>query len=440
MGYDVTYHPISRKEIFEWYFEPLHDDAAIDRLAGKYGFLAENYRHYIMSAKDHIADAARDASFESVHGLMIAVGQGLMRRYDYFRGCLFTNLVEEDTRFKRYVQSFAEFVPDQYKSMRFAGGIEENWCGGVFIPPEAVGTLIHDIKNDLPIREAILRSFGSENELNRFLDLLYYAEGNRLGILEATEVVFPFAGNCMSDFGNCEPGFMDRITVSPFLTTPNCFDEKAFPLGNGECLVDEHGNLQEITRAKIEHPSLSSEGLEASRTKRKHQMRILAVLFTFFTLLEFGGIMMGLYENRHEQSILKNGVAVEAKIERHLSGRRPYVEYTFPANGKEFIRKAPVTKKAWAELEGKKTVSVRYLPNSPEENRLASGDKDSANGNVIFWVGCFGTPFFFIFFVMTFFGYDFDQRNGVMYLLKPGQVIEDRIAELAEREKGREKH
>ena len=183
MGYDVTYHPISREEIIEWYFVPLQDDAAIDQLAEKYGFLAENYRHFIRSAKRHIADAAPNASFELVHGLMIAIGQGLMRHYDYFRGCLFTCLIEEDARFKKYVQSFSTFVPDEYRSMQFAEGIEENWCGGVFIPPEAVISLIRDVENDSEIRAALLFEFGGEEELNLFLDLLRYAARNELGVL-----------------------------------------------------------------------------------------------------------------------------------------------------------------------------------------------------------------------------------------------------------------
>ena len=413
---------------------------AIDRLAEKHGFLAENYRHYIQSVKKHITDCEPDASFESVHGLMIAVCQGLMRRFDYFRGCLFTNLVEEDSRFKKYVQSFAEFVPDKYKSMRFAGGIEENWCGGVFIPPEAVVPLIRDIENDPSIHEAVLKNFGNEEELNHFLNLLRYAAGNNLGILEATEVVFPFAGNCMSDLGNCELGFMDRISVSPFLTTPNAVLAHKSEVHLGKYLVDDDGNLHEKEQPTVVQQPPSPEELEASRAKRKRQMRLFAVGFAFFTLLEFSGLLMGWFENRHERSILNNGVTVEATIERHLSGKPPHVEYTFPANGKEFLRKAPVTRKAWDELEGKKTVFVRYLPNSPEQSRIATGDKDSANGNGIFWVGCLGTPLFLVCFITTFLGYDLDQREGVFYLLKPGQVIQDRIAELAKRKQGDEKH
>ena len=138
MGFDVTYHPITCDEMFEWYFEPLRDETAIDRLAEKYGFLVENYRHHIHVVKKHIADSVDDASFESVHGIMIAASQGLFRRCDYFRGCLFTDLVKSDNRFKKYVLSFSEIVPSEYRSMRFADGIEENWCGGVFIPPKSI--------------------------------------------------------------------------------------------------------------------------------------------------------------------------------------------------------------------------------------------------------------------------------------------------------------
>lgn len=437
MGYDVTYHPITREEMLEWYFEPLRDDAAIDRLAEKHGFLAENYRHYIRSAKRHIEDATQDASFESVHGLMIAVGQGLMRRYDYFRGCLFTRLVEDDPRFKKYVQSFSTFVPEEYQSMRFADGIEENWCGGVYIPPEAVGSLIHDIENDPAIRSAVLKNFGNEEELNRFLNLLRYAEGNKLGVLEATEVVFPFVGNCMSDFGNCEPGFMDRITVSPFLTTPHCYDDQVFSLGEDKYYVDEQGNLQEKEPLEVAAPFFSQKELAEKRALRKWQMRNCVIAFVVFTLLEFSALVGGLMVNRHERFIIENGVVAEGNIVQHyLRPRNHYrIEYSFEADGEEYKRKASLQKDVWNKLEGRETVSIRYLPNKPKKSRVAEGDKDTTSGNSWFWIGCIGTPLFLICFIITFLGYDIDSYGGVNYLLKPGQIVEDRIAELAEKKR-----
>ncbi|MDR1141524.1 MAG: hypothetical protein LBL62_07515 [Planctomycetaceae bacterium] len=436
MGYDVTYHPITREEINEWYFEPLRDNTAIDRLAEKYGFLAENYRHVMQSVEKHITEASenKNASFEQVHGLMIATVQGLMRRYDYFRGSLMTNLVTEDDRFLKYVQSFAEFVPDQYKKMRFANGIEENWCGGVYIPPEAVKVLIYDTENDSFVKNAMLKNFGDQEELDRFLNLLHYAEENQFGVLEATEVVIPIRNQGMSDLGNCELGFMERVTISPYLTTPHNFVAENI----AENKEDDFENENTSSFVQEDDVTPSPEELEKKRVWRKWLMRFLAMCLGLFSLVYFGLGFMEYFQSSFGQKILKEGIAIEASIEQHFYVEKEgyFLEYKFSDGNQEYKRTAKLRKSAWNQLEGKKTVSIRVLPDSLENSRVEVGDI-----NLRFMWGFFGGGlFFFIIFIFTFLGYSIEQRNGVYYLLKHGQIVEDRIAELAEKEKNKNRN
>ncbi|MDR1054230.1 MAG: hypothetical protein LBL39_08640 [Planctomycetaceae bacterium] len=428
MGYDVTYHPITREEMNEWYFEPLRDDTVIDRLAEKYGFLAENYRHFMQSVKKHITEAHKNASFEQVHALMIAATQGLMRRYDYFRGSLMTFLVEEDKRFRKYVQSFAEFVPDKYKKMRFVGGIEENFCGGVYIPPEAVKVLIHDTENDPFVKNAMLKTFGDQEELDRFLNLLHYAEENQFGVLEATEVVIPIADHSISDLGNCELGFMERVTVSPFLTTPlNLIEEN-------EDDDSENKNVSSFVQNDDVIPS--PEELEKKRAKKKRELRFAVIVIGIFCLFEFVMGFAAYYQVRFEQKILNEGITLEATIEQHYAkNRKCFLEYKFSNSNKEYTRTAILHSSTWNQLEGKKTVSIRVLPDLPEESRVEVGDTKTTAERNLMLLCFFSFPFFLIIFILALLGYDLEQHNGVHYLLRSGQIIEDRIAELAKKKK-----
>ncbi|MDR1268525.1 MAG: hypothetical protein LBK82_03270 [Planctomycetaceae bacterium] len=436
MGYDVTYHPITREEINEWYFEPLRDDTVIDRLAEKYGFLAENYRYYMQLVQKHIAKESEDASFEQAHGFMIAVAQGLMRRYDYFRDSLMTNLLVEDDRFYKYVQSFAKFVPDKYQKMRFANGIEGHWCGGVYIPPEAVKVLIYDTENDPFVKNAMLKNFDGQEELDRFLNLLHYAEENQFGILEATEVVVPFTGEYFSDAGNCELGFMERATTDPFLTTPLNIILKNIAVNEDDDF--EYENVPFDQDDDVIH---SPEELAEMRAKNKRQTQCLSFLCGIGCLAWFGLGCFFAHQICFEQKIRKEGIVLEASIEqRYVKNEYHFLEYKFSKDNQEYKKKTRLSKSVWNQLEGEKTVSIRVLPDSPKKNRVEISNIDLTGlfflTSLSFLIGLF----LLVVSIFTFLGYNFRKRNGVHYLLKPRQIVEDRIAELAEKEKNKNRN
>ena len=85
MGFDVTFHPISPKEMKDWYFTPLEwvkqgQEEKVLALAAQHGiegFYAEQYLNTLrVGAKTEDSEL-----FDKSHGFYIAVIQGYFRDY-----------------------------------------------------------------------------------------------------------------------------------------------------------------------------------------------------------------------------------------------------------------------------------------------------------------------------------------------------------------------
>jgi hypothetical protein len=213
MGFDVTYHPISIDEMYQWYFNPLQDATLVPALAKQWNLPVESVNEFFANQREKLTELEETESFESVHGLQIAAVQGLQRCYFYNRGCLITDIVTENPEFQKYVLSFQEIVPEPMKSMTFVGGIDENWCGGVFIPPQSVKQLMNDLIKNTAIAKKFIDDFGVSG-FRMFWKSLLYANKNQLGLLEATEVIFPFGNESISDSSHCVMGY-DWETKEP---------------------------------------------------------------------------------------------------------------------------------------------------------------------------------------------------------------------------------
>jgi hypothetical protein len=219
MGFDVSYHPISEAEIYEWYFDKLNNREAARALAQRHG-MATLYADKYLDILRIGAQTEPDELFEKAHGLYIAVVQGFFRRYFYTRGAAFTFLIEADAAFRRYTKPWADIlrtaVPNPAKSM-----IIENYSSGVFIPPEQVKQLLSDYEQ-VPEAKAKLDETFSHGRIAVFLKAARYAAENGLGLLEATEVVEPDPLNLnksgsYSNLLNCDtegPLLYQRETVA----------------------------------------------------------------------------------------------------------------------------------------------------------------------------------------------------------------------------------
>jgi hypothetical protein len=111
-----------------------------------------------------------------------------------------------------------------------------------------------------------------------------------------------------------------------------------------------------------------------------------------------------------------------------------WVEYVFTVDGKEYTRRVGLYESEWIKLQEKETIAIQYLPNNPNINRPECGEWFARHhwsskimwiflGSIIFLGGLF-------YFVLTIFGYALETHNNTTYLLKPNQILEDRLKEL----------
>ncbi|MDR1163969.1 MAG: hypothetical protein LBM17_09085 [Candidatus Accumulibacter sp.] len=188
MGFDVSFHPINENEIREWYFDAMSDDKKIDVLAREHDiddFYREKYREVIRSGREIDASEV----FDVTHSFRVAVVQGFFRTYFYTRGSAFTFLIEQKPEYKKYLKPWKDILGRE-PGMRVHDQIIENYCGGVYIPPEQVAPLIEDYEKDETLKAALDGVF-SEGNIAVFLKALNFAKDGGFGILEATEVVEP---------------------------------------------------------------------------------------------------------------------------------------------------------------------------------------------------------------------------------------------------------
>ena len=222
MGFDVTWHPISQKEMRLWYFDRLEEArrgdyatamalAAQHRMgqeAGYQDFCQKGYRAMLEQA----AQLTDKDPFDKTHSYILAMIQGLFRTYYYTRGGIFSGLAEMEPRMAGYTLPFQAIIGDEPRWGTIRNRIYENYCGGVYIPETAVPRLLADYEKG-SVEGPLKQCFG--NALPVFLKALLHAKEEGLGLLEATEVVEPNPMDlepttCRSYLMNCG---MDGVAI-----------------------------------------------------------------------------------------------------------------------------------------------------------------------------------------------------------------------------------
>lgn len=210
MGFDITYHLISREEMNRWYFDRLPEAAEGDfkgagRIGREDGVAPDMQEHYENALKIGADDLEEEGTFERNHGYVMAVVQGFFQQYFYMRGSAFSFLIEENERFWQYVEPWETIIPP-WISDPIAGGLESNYCGGVYIGIDGVRRLLADMETEPNIREQVSDFYGPN--LPVFLHALEVAAQTGKGLLEASEVIEtrPLAASfsgCYTDERHC---------------------------------------------------------------------------------------------------------------------------------------------------------------------------------------------------------------------------------------------
>lgn len=216
MGFDVSWHPISQMEMHRWYFDRLGEvragkvsgiatvllEYAPGKASGHEDFCRKGYREILEQG----AKVGPQEDFGKTHGFYLAAVQGMFRTFYYTRGGAFSFLLEEYPEMAAYTLPFERIVGDAFPNPK-ANRILENYCGGVYIPEDQIPRLAADYMSG-KIKPQLESCFGET--LPVFLKALGHAGKEKLGLLEATEVVEPnplnlHATNCCSFLMNCDP-------------------------------------------------------------------------------------------------------------------------------------------------------------------------------------------------------------------------------------------
>lgn len=206
MGWDISYHPISEKQINEWYFDVLDNQELIEKLSTENEiehFYKEKYKETINVG----LETKTDDIFDKSHGYYVAVVQGFFQKFFYTRGSALS--FSENQLLKKYYTGWDKIVSSDKLTSTVNNQIIENYCSGVYIPKDKVVELLNDYEKNSEIRKELDELF-SHDRIKVFLKALNFAKENALGILEATEVIEPNPmdlnnSSCYSNLFNCDP-------------------------------------------------------------------------------------------------------------------------------------------------------------------------------------------------------------------------------------------
>lgn len=212
MGYDVTYHPINEMEMKNWYFDRLQEiKDGNEGPAKEFAKSFDVHDFYVEKYIDILGISAsqnnENEPFDKTHGFYTAIVQGFFRTYFYTRGSAFSFLIDEHPEFQKYTKTWEEIL-EKPLTCPLENRITENYSSGVYIPYDKLNQLYEDYKENSEIKE-VMDAFFSEGRIKVFLKAVEYALENKLGILEATEVIQPNPldlnnSECYSNLFNCD--------------------------------------------------------------------------------------------------------------------------------------------------------------------------------------------------------------------------------------------
>ncbi|MFK7049254.1 MULTISPECIES: hypothetical protein [Flavobacterium] len=211
---NCSYHPISEKEINEWYcdlkFQSILDHVyyEIVKNGRRFNLKEESLKSYVEIMKMAAKNAQSKNNFDEAHAYNIALVQGLFRKYFYLKDFSFSKLIDKKSYFERYTKKWQEIVKQEKdRLLKVNNKISGEKSGGIYIPYNKVIELLQDYAKKGSVQDDLNAFFGER--ITIFLSSLEYAKSNNLGILEAAGIInkdFLVSSNEVSDIiiGNCD--------------------------------------------------------------------------------------------------------------------------------------------------------------------------------------------------------------------------------------------
>jgi len=132
-----------------------------------------------------------------------------------------------------------------------------------------------------------------------------------------------------------------------------------------------------------------------TRIRKRKARRMALIMGSFGVLMLCGSIALAWHtreEARGAQLLKESGVETDAQIvDRFLApnGVTPRLVYRVTSpDGRSATRNAQLERVVWQDLEGEKTVRVRYVPDEPSISRVLEGEVEDRQQNDLGYVAC----------------------------------------------------
>lgn len=233
MGKDITLHPISRTELHDFFALVVDEHALIEQFRSQIivvkaarrqmtlqvlaSRLTDNKQKQldIVAIYEHFpqwrqAVLSGNNDFASTFGFAAAALAGYLHPYWYLRNTGISALALREPFFRSLIVSLPTIAPHYLSSLQDSSGgiIVGNYQGGGYIDVSKLDAL--DVALHQEYREVAEEVLGAEG-LAVVAHVLAYAKHAQTGILEASDIVVPFTGECASDYENLRAAHLHNL-------------------------------------------------------------------------------------------------------------------------------------------------------------------------------------------------------------------------------------
>jgi len=216
MGYDITFHSISKSELRRYVFDILEDPGCAESRSKEVSSVPEKCAKIFQTFYlDHLIkwigqEQAKSDDISPSFAMVTAVIAGYLHPYYYSRNFSLTLISGRYPDVKRFFTSLTK-VPDSplvgYSDPN-EGLISHNYAAsGLVESPARVLDFILSIESELLTEYA-------EDDVNALTTCLEYCVERDLYFMEAAEVVFPLGDACFSDYDNFRASFLKPSTLN----------------------------------------------------------------------------------------------------------------------------------------------------------------------------------------------------------------------------------
>jgi len=208
MGYDVTFHPVSRNQLKHFVFDVFNDASVAESRAAELSNDPEA-QEQIVGLYGQFPEWEEDdeAPFEATFAVAAAAIAGWLHPYWYARGQALSFMAFEHPEVAECFTPLPRLATGRFASLPddSDGFLGENFTASGFISPDKFDTLTRLVK------ELAAPKFFAQDGLESLHAALGYARAKGLGLLEATDIVVPSAGEFTSNPENLRAHYLKRM-------------------------------------------------------------------------------------------------------------------------------------------------------------------------------------------------------------------------------------